>query len=253
MQPIIFEIGPFALRYYGLMYAIALISGIFIIKHTLNIKQIVIDQDLLLDFIIYGFLAAIIGARLYYVIFNLDFYLSRPAEIIAIWHGGLAIHGGIIGAFLFGYLFADKHQLPKKELADSCSMAAILGQSIGRLGNFFNGDAFGLPTKMPWGITFPLDSPAGQAFPGQATHPVMFYESVANLIAFLLLYFYYKKYQPRSGVITALYIIAYSIIRFFVSFYRADSLMFFELRAAHLISMIGIIIGFWLLRSFKKS
>lgn len=250
MQPILFQFGPITLRYYGLMYAIALFLGILIIKKTLKIKNIKIENELLTDFIIYTFFAAIIGARIYYVLFNLDYYLAQPSEIIAIWHGGLAIHGGIIGAFLFGIFLATKKNLPKKELADSCSLAAILGQAIGRLGNFFNGDAFGLPTSKPWGIIFPLESPAGQAFPGLATHPVMFYEALGNLLAFIFLYHHYKK--SKSGTTTALYLISYSLIRFVVSFFRADSLMFFNFRVAQLISIFGIIIGLFLLHHFSK-
>ncbi len=252
MCPILFQIGPLTIRYYGLFYAIALICGFFIVKKALNIKKVDISEDLLIDTIIYIFIAGIIGARAYYVLFNLGYYLNNPWEIIAIWHGGLAIHGAIIVGFLFGIWFSKRKRIPTLKLADSGVLAVILGQAIGRWGNFFNGDAHGLPTDLPWGIVFPKGSPAGNEFPGIATHPVMIYESILNLIAFFILYRLTKNNNLKPGVISGLYIIAYSIIRFGVSFLRADSLMFFNIRAAHLISTGGLLLGSYLVIFFNK-
>ena len=252
MHPIFFQIGPLTIRYYGLFYAIALSCGFFVVKQALKLKNIKVDEDTLIDIVVYTFIAGIIGARVYYVLFNLDYYLHNPGEILAIWHGGLAIHGAIIVGFLFGIWFSKKKKIATLPLADSGVLAVILGQAIGRWGNFFNGDAHGLPTKMAWGLVFPKGSPAGDEFPGIATHPVMIYESLLNLGAFFILYNLTKRNQLKPGTISALYIIFYSIIRFVVSFFRADSLMIFDLRAAHLISIAGLLLGSYLLKIFNK-
>jgi phosphatidylglycerol---prolipoprotein diacylglyceryl transferase len=252
MKPILWQLGPFTLRYYGLMYALALLAAIFLIRSDLRHKKVLFDEDQLLNTITLTFLAGIIGARIYYVLFNLDYYLAYPSEILAVWHGGLAIHGGIIAGFICGYLLARKYRFPVWSLADSGSLAVILGQAIGRWGNFFNGDAYGLPTKQPWGIIFPPDSPAGSQFPGIPTHPVMIYESLLNLLAFALLFYLSRKKKLPDGSIFALYLCAYAVVRFGVSFFRADDLMIGIFRAPHLISLFGLLLGLYLLNYFRR-
>jgi phosphatidylglycerol:prolipoprotein diacylglycerol transferase len=171
------------------------------------------------------------------VAFNWGSYWPDWREIPAIWHGGLAIHGGILGGLLAGYAYTRSKGIPFLRVADAVAPALILGQAFGRFGNFMNGDAHGVPTRMPWGMVFPPGSIAGDQFPRIPLHPTMLYEMVINVAIFFFLW-KMRKRPSRDGFIICLYLILYSIGRFFVCFYRADSLMVGEFRAAHVISIV---------------
>jgi phosphatidylglycerol:prolipoprotein diacylglycerol transferase len=192
-------------------------------------------------------ISGIVGARLYYVLFKFDFFLSNPVEIVAIWHGGLAIHGGIIGGIIGGWVYLKRRAVPFWKAADASAPVLIMGQTLGRFGNFMNGDAHGMPTESPLGVVFPFASPAGMEFPGIALHPAMLYELVLNLAIFLFLWFWARKREARDGFVFALYIVLYSLGRFFVEIFRADSLMFGPLKTAQLISVIIICVAGYLI------
>jgi phosphatidylglycerol:prolipoprotein diacylglycerol transferase len=240
MHPILFEIGPLQIRFYGLMYAIAITCGLYIIRREVRRQQIPLSNDDVLNFVMLSVIGGIIGARLYYVIFSWSNYQHDLWEIIKIWHGGLAIHGGVIGGILAGWGFTRWHKVPFWKMADIVAPSLILGQTFGRFGNFMNGDAHGIPTTMPWGIVFPPTSIAGYQFPNTPLHPTMLYEMVINFCIFLFLW----KIRTRpwkDGLIFCLYCILYSIGRFFVSFFRADSLTLGSFRMAHIISLVIIV------------
>lgn len=239
MHPILIQIGPLTIRYYGLMYAVAILVGLLLIKREVQRRQLSITEDDVVNFVLVIVAAGIVGARVYYVAFNWEFYGRHLSEIPAIWHGGLAIHGGMAGGVLAGWWFVRRHRLPFLVMADVAAPSIILGQAFGRFGNFMNGDAHGVPTSMPWGIVFPPWSIAGQDFPNTPIHPTMLYEMVFNLIIFLALY--RLRLRPaKAGFIFCLYLVLYSSGRFAVSFFRADSLMLGPLRAAHVASVLLI-------------
>lgn len=245
MHPILFEIGPFQIRFYGLMYAIGIICALYIIRREVRRKAIFLTEDQIMNFVILSVLGGIIGARLYYVVFNWGSYSQDPWEIIKIWHGGLAIHGGVLGGTLVGWYLTRLYHVPFWRMADIVALPAILGQTLGRFGNFMNGDAHGLPTSKPWGIVFPATSTAGYEYPGIPLHPTMLYEMVSNFCIFLLLW--KIRTQPwKDGFIFCLYLLLYSVGRFVVSFFRADSLMLGPFRIAHIMSilLIGVAGGF---------
>ena len=249
MHPILVQLGPVTIRYYGLMYVIAITLGLFILSREVKRKRIVcgetgnlVSTDDLLDLLLLMIPMAIIGARAYYVAFQWGYYGSHPADIVKIWQGGLAIHGGVIGGTLAVYIYSHWKKIAFWALTDSISLSLILGQAIGRIGNLMNGDAYGIPTTLPWGIHFPPNSPAGMAYPGQATHPSMIYEMILNLMIFAFLWRLRKK-GYKDGFITSMYFILYSIDRSIVSFTRGDSLWLGPIRAAHVISAV-LIIGF---------
>ena len=260
MHPILLQIGPITIRYYGLMYVIAISLGFFLLSKEARRKQLKLSTDNLLDLLLWTVPAAIIGARLYYVVFHWAYYGSRPLDILKLWQGGLAIHGGVLAGILVVFIFSRYRKVGFWDLTDAFAPSLILGQAIGRIGNLTNGDAFGLPTTLPWGIRFPDLSPAGMMFPGQATHPSMIYEMLLNLTIFAFLWGIRKR-GYRAGFLTAMYFILYAIARSIVSFTRADSLWlgkqrvievttgaytYFQsvgtLRAAHAISVIFIIV-----------
>lgn len=223
------------------MYVVAIVVGYFLVKSEVRRKEMNLTPDDVMNLIFWIVLGGIIGARIYYVVFNWDLYWPDWKEMAAIWHGGLAIHGGILGGFLGGFIYCRTKGVPFLKGADVVAPALILGQGFGRLGNFMNGDAHGLPTEMPWGIVFPPGSIAGEQFPHMPLHPTMLYEMGINLAIFFFLWSIRKR-PAKDGFIISLYLILYSAGRFVVSFFRADSLMIGELRAAHLISVVIIAI-----------
>ena len=275
MNPILFSIGKIKITYYGLMYAISFILGIELGKRYG--KQKGISPDTIENYAFVAMLSGLIGGRLYYVLFNLDYYINYPADIMAVWKGGMAIHGGILGGIIGTCIYGFIKKTNPLLLADIAAPSLLLGQAIGRIGNFMNGEIYGVPTftpfkviftlkpkfyewysyylslpfsekmnfkeKVPWGIVFPESSPAGSEFPNMALHPAMFYELILNLIGFLFIWFFLKNKKYANGTIACSYIIIYSIIRIFVSFFRAEDLMFFDIRAPHLISIILIMIS----------
>lgn len=274
MNPIFIKLGPIEIRYYGLMYAIAFLVGIHFAKKAG--KKIGIKEDIIENFAFTAIISGLIGARAYYVLLSLDYYLQNPMEIPAVWHGGLAIHGGIIGGFLGSLIFAKKYKLNLWTLTDIASPLLLFGQGIGRIGNFMNGEVHGVPTftplniifsnnkfahwyaeyqtlsleaKMkfnelvPWGIVFPSGSPAGDEFPETALHPAMLYEMVLNLIGVGILVYLAKTKNLNKGIITMIYIILYSLIRIFVSFFRAEDLLIMGMRAPHLTSLVMIVLS----------
>lgn len=249
MHPILFQWGPIIVRFYGLMYVVAILVGTYLVRREIGRKKIALSDDNLYNLVLFVFIAGLIGARIFYVVFNLDYYLANPKDIPAIWHGGLAIHGGLIGGFLLALIYCQKKEVPFLRLADAFAPSIILGQAFGRFGNFMNGDAHGPPTDLPWGMVFPQNSIAGQQFGQVPLHPVMLYEMILNLIIFAVL-MKLRLAPSKEGYIFSLYLIFYSLDRFFVSFFRADNLMILGLSVPHLISLLIIgVVGYYLVRN----
>ena len=236
MHPVFFSIGPIQIRFYGLMYVVAIVVGYFLLKSEVTRKKMGLTPDDVMNLIFWVVLGGIVGARIYYVAFNWEFYQVDWKEIPAVWHGGLAIHGGILGGLLGGFIYTRKKGVPFFRAADAVAPSLILGQAFGRLGNFMNGDAHGVPTTMPWGMVFPPGSIAGDQFPNMPLHPTMLYEMAINLAVFCILWTLRKR-PAKDGFIICLYLILYSMGRFVVTFFRADSLMVGEYRAAHMASI----------------
>jgi len=242
MHPILVRIGPITIHYYGLMYVIAISIGLILIIKNVRRKQIPLSSEDMFDLLLWTIPLAIVGARIYYVAFQWGYYSRHPLDMVKVWQGGLAIHGGVIAGAIAVYLFCRAKRVSFWALTDAIAPSLILGQAIGRIGNLMNGDAFGLPTTLPWGIRFPPDSPVGQAYPGLATHPSMIYEMILNAAIFIYL-LRIRKTNYRDGFTTAMYFILYSLARSVVSFSRGDSLWVGPIRAAHVISAL-LIIGF---------
>lgn len=244
MNPIAFSIFGLEIRWYGIFIAMAmLIASTFVLRKG---KAMGLKEDDIMDLVIWVLPSAIIGARLHYVLFyDLSYYMSQPLEILNLRAGGLAIHGGVIAGVLAGYIVTRIKKMPFVKLADIVAPVLILGQAIGRWGNFFNGEAHGGPTDLPWGIM--VD--------GQKVHPTFLYESVWDFIIFLLL-FKLLNHKKFDGQVAALYLILYSIGRYFIEGLRTDSLMVGPFRTAQVISLLMIALGGiiyqWGLKNLKK-
>lgn len=250
MNPIFLELGPLTIRYYGLMYALGFILSLWLIKRDLVLKQIKIDLDQLYSLATNIFFFGLLGGRLYYILFNFSYYFQNPFEVIAIWHGGMAIHGGIAGGILAGYYLCKKYSINPLQFGDLVAPYLLMSQALGRFGNFMNGDAHGIPTDLPWGVTFPIGTPAGNEFPYTPTHPVMLYELILNALFALILY--RLRLKPfKDGFLFNLYFIAYGISRFICTFFRADSLMLGPLKMAHVVSFLFILTPIFIIATKK--
>jgi phosphatidylglycerol:prolipoprotein diacylglycerol transferase len=231
------QIGPLAIRWYGLLIATGVLLGTAL-AHREAIRR-GIDPDRLLNAIVVTVLVALLGARLYYVLFSWDYYAANPAKILAVWEGGLAIHGGLIAGALATILYCRHAQLSLPLTLDIMAPCVAIGQAIGRWGNFFNQEAFGVPTNLPWRLYIdpahrPPDLAAFEYF-----HPTFLYESLWNLLVFGILWFgLRKRLQERRGALTLCYLGLYSIGRFFVEGLRIDSLMLGSFRAAQVVSLL---------------
>ena len=244
--PIIFEIGPLALRWYGLLIASAVLIGVSLSQYLA--KRRGINPDLLGDLIIWLVLAAIPGARIYYVLFEWQQYSQHPEDIIAVWKGGIAIHGAIIGGTIATLIFARINKISFWQLIDLVVPSLILGQAIGRWGNFFNSEAFGSPTDVPWKLYIPPANRPLEYLDYDYFHPTFLYESVWNLGVFIILLFLFfwglkKRNRTKVGTLTFVYLIGYSIGRFWIEGLRTDSLMIGSLKIAQIISLVAIAIG----------
>ncbi|MBO0349862.1 prolipoprotein diacylglyceryl transferase [Phormidium pseudopriestleyi FRX01] len=244
--PILVEIGPLTIRWYGFLIATAVLIGVSLSQFLAKRRNV--NPDLMGDLILWLVVGAIPMARLYYVLFQWENYADNPGQILAIWRGGIAIHGAIIGGTIATLIFARLKRIPFWQLADLVAPSVILGQAIGRWGNFFNSEAFGRPTDLPWKLYIPPQSRPFQYLNEQYFHPTFLYESLWNLALFaLLLFLFFRDLQgkPRLkvGTLFLVYMAVYSCGRFWIEGLRLDSLMFGPLRMAQFVSLTGIILG----------
>jgi len=251
--PILLEIGPLVIRWYGLLIASAVLIGVTLSQYLA--KRRGVNPELLGDLAIWLILFAIPAARIYYVLFEWQEYAQRPEDIIAIWKGGIAIHGAIIGGTIATIIFARIKRVSFWQLLDLVAPSLILGQAIGRWGNFFNSEAFGKPTDLPWKLFIapqyrPLDLINNEYF-----HPTFLYESLWNLGIFVLLLWLFawglkRTNRLKTGTLSAIYLIGYSLGRVWIEWLRTDSLMLGPLKIAQVVSLsaiaLGIVILVWL-------
>ena len=229
-DPIAFTLFGIDVRWYGLLIGFG-----FLLAILLSYKRAPkygIKEDHVLDFALFMIPAAVIGARAYYVIFNWDYYGGDFSRILDIRSGGLAIHGGLIAGILVALAVCKYHEIKFGDLADLCLPTVALAQSIGRWGNFFNSEAHGGPTDLPWAIY--VD--------GQYVHPTFLYESIWCFALFLFLMFYMEKRRRFSGQLGLLYGALYSLERIFVEQLRTDSLMLGPFKQAQVLSFTVIVL-----------
>lgn len=240
MHPILFKLGPLEIRFYGLMYLLAILLSIYLIQKDAQRKGIPVTKDEIINLVFIAVLAGLIGARAYYVVFNWHYYSANLIEIPAIWRGGLASHGGFIAGFIAALVSLRHYKIPILKFGDSVVPLVILSEAFVRFGNFMNGEAHGMPTSLPWGITFPRGSPAGDEFPNMPVHPTMLYQLFYNLTVFSLVWFGLRTKQFKDGFIIAVSVILYSIGRYFIEGMRADSLYIAGFRTAQVMSIMLI-------------
>jgi len=225
ISPEIIRIGPLAIRWYGIMYLIGFAFSYLLVKYqikkrrqktkvkgqTADSRLLSLDIASLYSYLILGLL---IGARLGYVLFyNLSYYIQHPLEIFAIWHGGMSLHGGLIGSVIAGILFCKKMKINAWQVADLVFVTAPIGIGFGRIGNFINRELYGRVTDVPWAMIFP----DGGALP---RHPSQIYQFFLEGIALFIILWTLKDKGFRPGIISSLFLILYGVFRFFVEFFR---------------------------------
>lgn len=255
-------VGPLPIRWYGLLIASALIIGITLSQNLAKKRNI--NPELISDLSIWLVIGAIPAARLYYVIFQWSEYAKNPAKIFAIWEGGIAIHGAMLGAIIAAIIFCKLKQISFWQIVDLIAPSAILGQAIGRWGNFFNSEAYGSPiepdSNIPWKLFIPRDRRPLDLINYEYFHPTFLYESLWNLGVFTLLIFLFArslqgKLKLKPGTLFLVYFATYSLGRVWIEALRTDSLMLGWLKMAQVVSITGIglgLAGLWWLYIAKR-
>jgi len=257
-QPILISFGPITIHWYGLFIVSGILAAFYIMMSLADFYDI--DKNDIVDIGFWIVVFGIIGARLYHVGLEWQYYVANPLNIIKIWNGGLAIHGAIIAGVITAYYLVKKYEIDFWKLAAIAAPGVAIGQAIGRWGNYFNQELYGLPTSLPWGI--PIDTI--NKVPGYLDyayfHPTFLYESIGNLLIFIVLisvhaWMIKKNKQEKSNFINVicLYLILYSILRFCTEIIRIDyTPEMAGLRFPQIMSLILLIFAIILAVIYKK-
>jgi len=256
-QAILFKLGPFSVHWYGFLMVVGGLLGFYLILQLA--KRYKLNQKFFHDLLIWWVIGAVIGARIYYVIYAWSMYQDNWLDIFKIWHGGLAIHGIILGGFITTVIYCWIKKVDFWLTADLVVTGLVAAQIIGRVGNYFNQEIFGLPTSLSWGIPISFLYRPVEYLNFEFFHPTFIYESLGNLIILLILvalHFYrFKKEKWKAGNLFLIYLILYSILRFSLEFFRIDfSPLVFDIRWAQLFSGVVIVLasGALILRNILK-
>ena len=253
MNPII-DLGIISIHWYSILLFIAILIG-----SNLAIKEAKkhgFEEDFMVNLLFLGVIIGILGARIYYVIFNFNYYKDNLIEIFKVWNGGLAIHGGIIAGFITIATICYKKKVNLLKILDYLVVGLVIAQAIGRWGNFFNGEAHGAITSLSYleSLHLPQFIIDGMYINGSYYTPTFLYEIYLCLIGFIIMIILRRKKFMKVGYLTSFYLVWYGVERFFVEGLRTDSLMFFSLRIAQLVSLVMIVIGIVIfIYSLKKS
>ena len=240
-DPIAFQIMSFGIRWYSLAYILGIVFGWLLCKKIFIQKSDI--REKFDDFVTYLIIGIIVGGRLGYVIFyNFDYYIFNIFDVFKVWQGGMSFHGGLLGIIIAGILFAKKNNQNPLLYMDQVALVAPIGIFFGRIANFINSELYGIPTNVSWSVIFiQIDN--------LSRHPSQLYEAVLEgiILFIILIYFRKKDYLKKPGLISGLFLIFYSIFRFFAEFFRVPDehlgYLIFDLSMGQVISMIFLIIG----------
>lgn len=254
MNPVAFTIFNMEIRYYSLFILIGVGIAYFMIVR--EAKRFNVSSDFIFNMFFWTLIFGIIGARLYYVVFNWEYFGSHIGEIWQIWQGGLAIHGGILFGLITISLYTKKYNIRTLKILDIVVVPLILAQAIGRWGNFFNSEAYGVATSISHleSLYIPEFVIRGMNINGITYTPTFFYESIFCALGFVVLCIFRRLKYVKVGQISGMYLMWYGVLRFFIEASRTDSLTFFGFKMAQIVSVIMFIIGIVLfVMGMKKS
>lgn len=237
IDPVFLRLGPIQLHWYGLMYLIAFVVGYFVMKAQVVARKLPLSTDDVADFVLYLCAGVLLGGRIGYILFyNPVLYFTHPMELVAIWHGGMSFHGGMLGTIVGGWLYCRKKGLSFLEMADAAIVAVPIGLGLGRLGNFINGELWGRPASpgLPWAMTFPTAPDRGTI----PRHPSPLYElALEGIVLFLVLLAVSRQTTPKGTTFWS-FIAGYGVIRFFLEFFRQPDPQF-----VHPGDPMGLVLG----------
>ncbi len=243
MNPYVYKIGNFGIRWYSLLILIGVIIGIRMLEK--EGQRFNINKDFLFNLAFWAIIIGILGARIYYVIFNFNLYKNDIFSIFKIWEGGLAIHGGIIAGVITIALYCKKYKMQFLRITDLCIAPLLLAQAFGRWGNFFNGEAHGAVTSLAHlkSLHIPEFIIKGMNISGIYYEPTFLYESIFCLVGFIIILIVRRGKYIKIGMQTALYLMYYSVIRFFIESMRTDSLILGGFKVAQIVSILLFLTG----------
>jgi len=241
IDPIIIKVGPFSLRWYGLMYVLGFVASYLLVLYQIKRKRLKIERSQVDDLFFALILGLVIGARLGYVLFyNFNFYIQNPLEIFMVWHGGMSFHGGLIGTFIAGCIVIKRQHHDFFTIGDLIIPTCPIGIGLGRMGNFINGELFGKPSTLPWAMVFPHGGP-------HPRHPSQLYEAFFEGLLLFVILWIYKDRKKREGDVFALFLMLYGLFRIFCEFFRAPDLqvgyIVGPLTMGQVLSLLMIFIG----------
>lgn len=226
INPTLFNLGPFEIRYYGLIYALGFIIGIYLMRYFAQKGYIKLDNEQINDLFFWLIIGVVVGARFFEVfIWNPSYYFSNPGEILAVWHGGLSFHGAIVGGILAIYWFSKKSKIKMMKILDLLVIPAALATALGRIGNFLNSELYGPVTNVPWCVNF-------KRIDDLCRHPYQLYSFIKRTIIFGILFFMNEKKHKtgntkyKDGYIFWNFILLMGLGRFFLDFVRVDDLIY---------------------------
>jgi phosphatidylglycerol:prolipoprotein diacylglycerol transferase len=225
INPILFNIGPFSVRYYGLLYAAAFLISYLFMRYYRKKGLLKITENQLDSYFLWLIVGIIVGARLFEVfVYSVDYYIHHLNEIIQIWNGGLSFHGGLIGAVIVTALFCKKYKIQFYDIADLLAIPATIGLFLGRIANYTNSELYGTiadPAKTSWCVVF-------QKVDNYCRHPTQLYEALKNVVMFTVLFVYQKRKTKsyKKGTIFWLFVLMYGVLRFFITFLRDEPTYF---------------------------
>ena len=245
-EDIAFSIFNIPIYWYGIIMAVAILISILTANKLNSLVNISTKKDIIIEYAPLIIILGLLSARLYFCCLNPEYYFQHPLEILDIREGGLSIHGGIIGGIIAVYIIAKRNKIPFISLIDAVACATSLGQSIGRWGNYFNSEAYGMPTaSQNWGLFIPPAKRVSEYINYKLFHPTFLYESILDFAAFAILCFIFFKFSKKyRGLTLYSYLIIYAIIRYFIERIRVDSaLNIGSLPIAEVVSLILFIVG----------
>ena len=244
INPVLLTLGPFEIRYYGLVYILGFLAAYFLLRDSVKKGRLKISMESLDEYLVMLIVGVIVGARIFEVIFfSPGYYIANPWEIVMIWKGGLSFHGGLVGAILMTRIFSKKHKIHFYDLADILVIPAALALAFGRIANFINGEHYGRiadAARTPWCVVF-------SKVDGYCRHPSQLYESLKNFVIFGFLLLFRNIHERRkkhlkSGTLFWTFVLLYGILRFIVNFYRDDAVLLW-ISMGQFLSLLMVIVA----------
>ena len=250
ISPVAFELFGYEVRWYSLLILLGVMFAYILIRAESS--RFLIKKEFVFNLLFWSLIFGIVGARLYYVLFNFSYYKENLSEIVKVWNGGLAIHGGLIFGLIVILLYCNKYHANTRKILDIVSPSVILAQAIGRWGNFFNGEAFGgaVEYKTLVNMRFIPQFVIDNMYINDEYHlPMFYFESLLCLLGFIIMLIIRRRKYAKNGQVFGFYLVWYGIIRFCIEFFRTDALMLGKLRVAQFVSAVMVLVGLYIIAS----